>query len=105
MLEDNLAATPEQMGDPSKETKEELTDRHERALAATVLALAALAGVAAQPPGAADKMAGTLGKISATWWDRALPAWKFNDEYLACNALGSSFSHRELTVNAIPRKI
>ncbi len=60
LLEDNLAATPEQLGDAAKETKEELADRHERALAASLLAIAALADVAAPPPqgAASDRMAG-----------------------------------------------
>lgn len=77
LLEDNLAATAEQLGDPSKESKEELADRHERTLAATLLALAALADVAApaqqSPP--SDKLTGTCQAWlmrSATltaWWN------------------------------------
>lgn len=45
LLEDNLAATPEQLGDAARESGEELAQRHERVVAASLLALAALAGV------------------------------------------------------------
>lgn len=47
LLEDNLKATPEQLGDAARESADELTQRHERVTAATLLALAALADAAA----------------------------------------------------------
>lgn len=58
LLSDNLASTPQSLGDSKKESAEELADRHERVLAATCGALAALLELAAPPssagqPGAA----------------------------------------------------
>jgi hypothetical protein len=47
LLEDNLKATPEQLGDAARESTDELAQRHERVIAATLLALAALADAAA----------------------------------------------------------
>lgn len=47
LLEDNLKATPEQLGDAARESTDELAQRHERVTAATLLALAALADTAA----------------------------------------------------------
>lgn len=41
-LQDNLKATPETLGDPRKETPEELAERHERVVAASLLALSSL---------------------------------------------------------------
>lgn len=46
LLSDNLAATPQALGDPKKESAEELADRHERVLSASCAALAALLDVA-----------------------------------------------------------
>ncbi len=58
LLSDNLASTPQSLGDAKKETVEELADRHERVLAASCGALAALLELAAparaaEPSGAA----------------------------------------------------
>jgi hypothetical protein len=47
LLGDNLASTPQALGDPKKESVEELQDRHERVLAASCAALAALLELAA----------------------------------------------------------
>ena len=47
LLEDNLKATPEQLGDAARESPDELAQRHERVTASTLLALAALADTAA----------------------------------------------------------
>jgi len=41
-LQDNLKATPETLGDARKETPEELAERHERVVAASLLALSSL---------------------------------------------------------------
>lgn len=41
-LQDNLKATPEALGDARKETPEELAERHERVVAASLLALSSL---------------------------------------------------------------
>lgn len=53
LLLDNLASTPQSLGDAKKESVEELADRHERVLAASCGALAALLDLAA-PAGAAQ---------------------------------------------------
>ena len=41
-LQDMLKATPESLGDARKETPEELAERHERVVAASLLALSSL---------------------------------------------------------------
>ena len=41
-LQDTLKATPESLGDARKETAEELAERHERVVAASLLALSSL---------------------------------------------------------------
>ncbi len=41
-LQENLKATPETLGDPRKESPEELAERHERVVAASLLALSSL---------------------------------------------------------------
>lgn len=41
-LQDTLKATPEALGDARKETAEELAERHERVVAASLLALSSL---------------------------------------------------------------
>ena len=41
-LQENLKATPEALGDPRKESPEELAERHERVVAASLLALSSL---------------------------------------------------------------
>lgn len=41
-LQENLKATPESLGDPRKESPEELAERHERVVAASLLALSSL---------------------------------------------------------------
>lgn len=41
-LQDILKATPESLGDARKETAEELAERHERVVAASLLALSSL---------------------------------------------------------------
>ena len=41
-LQDNLKATPEALGDARKETPEELAERHERVVAASLLAVSSL---------------------------------------------------------------
>lgn len=46
LLGDNLAASPQSLGDAKKESPEELADRHERVLSASCAALAALLEVA-----------------------------------------------------------
>ncbi len=46
LLADNLASTPQSLGDAKKESTEELQDRHERVLAATCTALASLIDLA-----------------------------------------------------------
>jgi hypothetical protein len=53
LLSDNLASSPQSLGDAKKESIEELQDRHERVLAATCAGLAALLdlAVAAEAPG------------------------------------------------------
>lgn len=53
LLSDNLASTPQSLGDAKKESVEELADRHERVLAASCGALAALLDLAS-PAGAAQ---------------------------------------------------
>lgn len=42
LLRDNLLAAPEGLGDARKESPEELAERHERVLAASLLALSSL---------------------------------------------------------------
>lgn len=58
LLGDNLASTPQGLGDPKKESAEELQDRHERVLAASCAALAALLELAAGGGGAEGAPAG-----------------------------------------------
>lgn len=41
-LQENLKANPETLGDPRKESPEELAERHERVVAASLLALSSL---------------------------------------------------------------
>ena len=41
-LQETLKATPESLGDARKETPEELAERHERVVAASLLALSSL---------------------------------------------------------------
>ncbi|PRW55988.1 E3 ubiquitin- ligase listerin [Chlorella sorokiniana] len=57
LLSDNLASTPQSLGDAKKESVEELADRHERVLAASCGALAALLDLAAGQAGAAGTAA------------------------------------------------
>ena len=58
MLADNLASMPQTLGDPKKESPEELQDRHERVLAATCAALAALLDLATSAAPAAGRCGG-----------------------------------------------
>lgn len=57
LLGDNLASTPQSLGDAKKESVEELQDRQERVLAASCSALAALLDLAAPPASAAEQAA------------------------------------------------
>ena len=58
LLYDNLLAAPEGLGDARKESPEELAERHERVLAASLLALSSLLDllVSTQPHAAATGM-------------------------------------------------
>ena len=51
-LMENLKTTPEAMGDPQRETQEEILERHQRVTASSLLAIAAHFDVAAGDAGA-----------------------------------------------------
>ena len=61
LLSDNLASTPQSLGDAKKEPVEELADRHERVLAASCSALAALVALASASGGGAVEEADSSG--------------------------------------------
>lgn len=48
-LQGNLDSTPDSLGDPRKETPEEMADRHDRVLATTLLALAGILDITPPP--------------------------------------------------------
>lgn len=51
LLGENLSSTPQSLGEPQKETPEELQERHERVLAATCATAGALVQMCKQPSG------------------------------------------------------
>ncbi len=59
--QDHLASTPQQLGDPRRDSQQEMEERHDRVVAAAHLALAALLQLAAAPlPAAEGKLAGNM---------------------------------------------
>ncbi|KAL4457478.1 hypothetical protein ABPG75_012343 [Micractinium tetrahymenae] len=68
LLADNLASTPQSLGDSKKESIEELQDRHERVLAATCAALAALLDLAESGDGSSSSSGGGGGGSGAGSW-------------------------------------
>eukprot|EP00887_Chlorella_sp_A99_P002776 scaffold6.g2776.t1 len=65
VLFDNLASTPQTLGDAKKEPPEELAERHERVLAASCAALAALLALAGAAAGGVGVGVGEGGGASA----------------------------------------
>ncbi len=72
LLEENLAATPQELGDARRECPEELAERHARVLAATCGAAAALArlAAAAASPADAELAAGVRALLAAPAFTR-----------------------------------
>ena len=66
LLEDSLAATPEQLGDAARESREELAERHERVVASSLLALAALTDAAAPRRASASVAAAVASPAAAS---------------------------------------
>ncbi|GAX79187.1 hypothetical protein CEUSTIGMA_g6627.t1 [Chlamydomonas eustigma] len=62
----NMMMTKEQLGDPKKETVEELEDRHERVVSMSVLAVSSLLDITSPAPEPAVPQASSSGLISAT---------------------------------------